>query len=56
MKKTYILLVLLFSLAIIGCDKDECPTCHECECVCAINSTDTDECPVCHECECVCPA
>jgi hypothetical protein len=35
MKKSYILLmVLLFAIAIIGCDKDECPKCHECECIC----------------------
>jgi hypothetical protein len=35
MKKFYVLLmVLLLSVAIIGCDKDECPICHECECIC----------------------
>jgi hypothetical protein len=34
MKKIYIFLTLLFSLSIIGCDKDECPVCHECDCVC----------------------
>jgi len=38
MKKIYITLMLvmvvLFSVAIIGCDRDECPVCHECECIC----------------------
>ena len=56
MKKTYfIMLALLFTLVVIGCDKDECPVCKECECVCAAKSTDSDECPDCHECECICP-
>jgi hypothetical protein len=56
MKKTYILLFLLCAITIIGCDIDECPKCHECECVCPKVGTDNDECPVCHECECVCSA
>jgi hypothetical protein len=35
MKKISVfLLVLLFAVTIISCDKDECPKCHECECVC----------------------
>jgi uncharacterized lipoprotein YehR (DUF1307 family) len=38
MKKLYVLLmvvmVLLFTVTITGCDRDECPICHECECVC----------------------
>ncbi len=35
MKKTLVLLVvLLFAITIIGCDRDECPVCHECECIC----------------------
>ena len=35
MKKIYILLLaLMLSITIIGCDRDECPVCHECECVC----------------------
>jgi hypothetical protein len=37
MKRIYFLImVLFFAVAIIGCDKDECPVCHECECVCPI--------------------
>jgi hypothetical protein len=55
MKNTYILLVLLFTVTMIGCDKDECPVCHECACVCQKVASDSDECSVCHECECVCP-
>jgi hypothetical protein len=36
MKKIYVLLmVMLFSIAITGCDMDECPVCHECECICS---------------------
>lgn len=35
MKKTLIfLVVLLFSIATTSCDHDECPKCHECECIC----------------------
>jgi len=35
MKKIFILLLaLMLSLTIISCDRDECPVCHECECVC----------------------
>jgi len=35
MKRTYIFMaVVLFALAFSGCDKDECPKCHECECIC----------------------
>jgi hypothetical protein len=56
MKKTFVLiLVVLFTMAMIGCDKDECPVCYECECVCINKSSHSDECPVCHECECICP-
>jgi uncharacterized lipoprotein YehR (DUF1307 family) len=37
MKKIYVLLVVLvMAVAISGCDKDECPKCHECECICII--------------------
>jgi hypothetical protein len=55
MKKIYrLLVVLLFAMAIIGCDYDECPKCHECECICTSYYHDYDECPVCHECECIC--
>jgi hypothetical protein len=38
MKKLYVLLmvvmVLLFTVTFTGCDSDECPVCHECECIC----------------------
>jgi hypothetical protein len=35
MKKTWILAVALFTaVAFASCDKDECPICYECECVC----------------------
>jgi hypothetical protein len=55
MKKTYVLvLVLLYTIVMIGCDKDECPVCKECACVCIDKSADSDECPVCHEGECIC--
>lgn len=50
MKKIYVLLmVLLFSVAITGCEYGDCHDCHEYECTCS-----SDECPVCHECECIC--
>jgi hypothetical protein len=35
MKKLYaLLLILMFAVTISSCDKDECPVCHECECIC----------------------
>jgi hypothetical protein len=35
MRKVIILLaIILYSITNIGCDKDECPDCHECECIC----------------------
>jgi hypothetical protein len=39
MKKIYTLLVVfLFALTIAGCDTDECPKCHQCECICYAKS------------------
>jgi hypothetical protein len=50
MKRLYILsFLLLIGVSISGCDKDECPVCYECECICV-----NEECSVCHECGCIC--
>jgi len=34
MKKIIFLCLMAFALMFAGCDKDECPVCHECECIC----------------------
>jgi hypothetical protein len=37
MKKAWILItamLLLITIAGTSCDKDECPLCHQCECIC----------------------
>jgi len=50
MKKLYvILMILMFSVAITGCEHNDCHDCYGNECICS-----DDECPVCHECECIC--
>jgi hypothetical protein len=43
MKRTNILLTLLFVIFITGCDKDECHVCHECECICANPSAQAND-------------
>lgn len=48
MKKYFFVIALLFSLTFIGCDKDECPICNECECVCPSG------CDKCAPGECIC--
>jgi hypothetical protein len=35
MKNRYLLILFfLGAMAFMSCDRDECHTCHECECIC----------------------
>ncbi len=64
MKYIFFLLVLIFLIPLISCDKDECPICHECECICPESNSkvdsllniqiDDNECPSCQGTEGTC--
>jgi hypothetical protein len=39
MKKIFFACLFVLAILFAGCDKDECPVCHECECVCPKEGT-----------------